>query len=213
MLMAITTLSTSAMAFALISSMPPPPHRALFAPRMAVSFEDAVSSAPGYCAALQDDDAPSGLQDFLGTSAGARGFFVNWLTDDQWTRADEGAPPTALATALETAPQEVVDVMVMNVVMSAATAVAHRRAGNDDAAEMSDRTSARARLLVCALRERVPALATALLALRAALSDEGEKPEGVAAEAEDSWVVFLQRWTYDDKQLDAVDEALKLCGA
>ena len=178
---------------------------------MALSFEDAVASAPDLCAKLQADEAPSELKPFLASSAGARGFFVNWLTNDDWTRADDVEPPNALANALADAPQEVADIMVMNVIMSAATAVAHRRAGRDEQADMSERTSVRARHLVCALRERVPALNVALLALRAALAPDEDKPEGVDAEAEDAWVVFLQRWMYDDEQLDRVSEALSLC--
>lgn len=180
--------------------------------RMSLSFEDAVSSAPELCTALQQDEEPRELQPFVSTSAGARGFFVNWLTDDAYTRADAESPPAALAEALVEAPQEVCDVMLMNVVMSAATAVAHQRAGREDQAAMAERTCTRAQLLVRALRPRQPLLNVGVLALQAVLSEEDGKAEVADAAARDSWLVFLQRWMYDNEQLDRVSEALALCG-
>ena len=180
-------------------------------PRMAMSFEDAVASAPELCAALQRDESPDGLKPFVASSAGARGFFVSWLTADDWTRADAEAPPQALMAALADSPQEVADVMVMNVIMSTATAVAHSRAGRTEEAEMSERTAARALVLVRALRPTLAPLDAALSALQAALSDQSARPKGVDAEMEDAWIIFLQRWMYDDAQLDRVCEALAQC--
>ena len=179
----------------------------------ALTFEQAVETAPKLCEALQQGESPPTLTSFLGTSEGARGFFVHWLTRDDWARADEETPPAALQAALEGAPQEVADVMVMNVIMATATAIYHRRAGRRDQADMSQRTATRAKLLVRALRERVPTLGTAVLGVRAALSTDEEKKKlmGVDAETEDAWLVFLQRWMWDDEQLERIAECMEQC--
>ena len=66
-----------------------------------LSFEDAVATAPSFCAALQAGQAPEGLKDFIASSAGARGFFVNYLTSDDWTCADnEDVPSGVRANAM-----------------------------------------------------------------------------------------------------------------
>ena len=47
--------------------------------------------------------------------------------------------------------------------------------------------------------------------LTAACGALSEDSTGADKEAEDAWVSFLQRWQYDDEQLDRVSEALELC--
>ena len=181
---------------------------------MTLTFEQAVGEAPELCKKLeQGEDAGEELGAFLKSSAGARGFFVHWLTGDDYLKADKAEPPLALVSALDGCEEEVSDVMVMNVVMSAATAIAHRRAGNMEQAQNSERTSLRARLLLQAMMPRVPAIHVALTALAAALSEEEDKPNGVDASAEDAWLAFLQRWRYDEEQLVAISEVLDTCRA
>mmetsp|Transcript_37889 Transcript_37889/g.100206 ORF Transcript_37889/g.100206 Transcript_37889/m.100206 type:complete len:130 (-) Transcript_37889:588-977(-) len=85
-------------------------------PRMALTFEDALDSAPAMCDALQREEIATDLRSLLSTSAGARGFFVHWLTDDEYTAADKDTPPHELVDALAESPQEVADVMVMNII-------------------------------------------------------------------------------------------------
>jgi hypothetical protein len=128
-----------------------------------------------------------------------------------------------LIDSLVGAPTEVAEVMVMNVVMSAATAVIHRDAGRDEQAQMSSRTCARAQLLVRALAGKASAVDLALCSLRAVLADteadEADARAAVAAahapaeaeEAEAAWLAFLQRWMYDDDQLAAVRTSLAAC--
>ena len=210
MMLALVTTSATLM----LRSEPlrrPPPRSTVH--MSALTFEQAVETAPKLCEALQQGESPPTLTSFLGTSEGARGFFVHWLTRDDWARADEETPPAALQVALEGAPQEVADVMVMNVIMATATAIYHRRAGRRDQADMSQRTATRAKLLVRALRERVPTLGTAVLGVRAALSTDEEKKKlmGVDAETEDAWLVFLQRWMWDDEQLERIAECMEQC--
>ena len=209
----------------------------LMASSQKMSFETALESAPAFCSALQAGESPSGLGEFISTSAGARGFFVHWLTGDDFSCADE-EPPSALIESLEQVgggSPEVLEVMLMNVVMSAATAVAHERAGNAEQAASSQRTCKRACALVSAVN--TPALKESCKSLKAAVAQEcgkeillyEEEAEGaVVAAAEkaaetrvllveaqeaavDAWSAFLVKWQYEKEQLDKVSEALATC--
>lgn len=182
-------------------------------PVMVLSFEDALETAPRFCQTLQDEESPTGLENLLATSAGARGFFVHWLTNEDYTRADRDPAPAPLADALQRAPTEVTDVMVMNVIMSAATTVAHDRAGRAEEAHSSGRTLARAQLLARSLSPSTPLLRTGLAAVVSALSEEdaGTAGDAVEKETEDAWINFLQRWQYDDEQLERVNDAVVDC--
>ena len=124
---------------------------------MAVSFEEALEQAPSLCRSLHEElnEDTASLTALLTTSAGARGFFVHWLTGDEYTRADRTPPPPVLVEVLTSSPTEVAEVMIMNVIMSAASAVHHKRAGRAEQAESSERTCARAMLLVRAVCSRI----------------------------------------------------------
>ena len=206
--------------------------RACAAPRMAaeaLSFEQALEQAPSMCAALQRGEVPEHLDEFVSTSAGARGFFVHYLTGDEFTCADAAEPPSPLMLSLEeSASAETVEIMLMNVVMSAGTAILHDRAGNAENAESSRRTSARASILVKALVDRLPSLQTSMAALGGAVAAERgrevlflEPGAEVAAdekrlvlgadteEAVDQWIAFLDRWKYDQDQLEAIEAAVQ----
>lgn len=198
----------------------------------ALSFEKALETSPAFCDALQAGESPAGLGDLISSSAGARGFFVHYLTNDDYDCADREEPPPVLVQSLEqSAGAETIEIMLMNVVMSAGTAVMHDRAGNTEQATSSRRTSARARILVNACFQRLPPLQPALAALNGAVASElGQEvlflAEGTSAVADetrltlpasaeegvDSWLAFLERWKYDKEQLAAIAEALALCG-
>ena len=190
-------------------------------PRMAappsISFEDSLSLAPSFCEALEKGDAPAGLPDFISTSAGARGFFVHWLTNDEYLVADDPTPPSLLADSLASANPEVIEVMLMNVVMSSGTAVAHNRAGNQEQADSSQRTCNRATVLVNALWERAATLRESCDALKRAVSAElGEDvlvlDAGNDEERVDEWCAFLGKGQYDAEQLANIKAALAVCG-
>ena len=159
---------------------------------------------------------------------------MHWLTGE-FSRAD-AEPPSALTESLEkTASPEVMEVMLMNVVMSAATAVVHERAGNTEQATASKRTCKRACALVSAVN--VPALRASCKSLKAAVAQEcGEEillyeeeaevavvaaaekaadSRVLLAEAEetavDAWSAFLLQWKYETEQLAKVSEALATC--
>lgn len=180
------------------------------------SFEDALEVAPTLCAALEEHEDnfeahASELAEMLSSSAGARGFFVNWLTADAYKRADVMPPPAPLIAALEAAPREVNEVMLMNVVMSAATKVAAQRVAYESQTASSERTCQRASLLVQALIDRSADLKASLGSLTGAVAAELRPDGGVGGDEEDSWTKFLGRWRYDEEQLLAVEAALADC--
>ena len=195
----------------------------------APSFEESLESAPAMCRSLQAGESPAGLAELVSSSAGARGFFVNYLTDPEWSVADAAEPPASLASALVDAPAEVKEVMLMNVAMSSASRVAHDAAGDAESASASELTCERAVLLVAALAPRAPALADALAALRGATTAAISPPETLGADEEAQlaayvaieaggeeqavWEAFLERWYYDAEQLEGVSAALARCGA
>jgi hypothetical protein len=111
-----------------------------------------IEGSEDVCRQLQNGEAPSGMGAVLSTSAGARGFFNSYLTEDEWTCADAEEPPAALADSLVEAPLAVLDVVLMNLVTGAASS--------------SERRCSRARALVNALWARAPALRTSCSALR-----------------------------------------------
>ena len=189
----------------------------------APNFEDAVASAPALCNRLQEcngklaDADADALSDLLATSNGARGFFVNWLTGDQYDLADrQGA--RALIDAIATArdAQMLSELLIMNVAMPSATAVAHGRNGDAESEARSARTAKRAALIVRTLMpEKQPSLPTEYDALfaatrRALAADGDETWDG--SEDEERWGKFLQRWGYDQEQLEAIAHALSTCG-
>ncbi len=159
----------------------------------------------------------------LSTSNGARGFFVNWLTGDEWTVADGGTQGSLFEALCTTEnPQMICELMVMNVMMPAATALAHRRRHNDAMADVSIRTSKRAtRLIRAIMPERQPALIPRVDGALAAVSAGIAAAEsGMPAPyrtisgdggVESEWDVFVGYHGYDNEQLRAVRCALLNC--
>ena len=172
------------------------------------TFEAALDLAPQLCAALQAGEAPAGLAEFVASSAGARGFFVHYLTNEEYTCADQEDVPAGLSSSLESASPATIEIMLMNVVMSAGTALAHRRAGREEMALSSERTSARAGTLVCTMAPKLPQLRESFGALCQAVDSEFLVEAGKQPVAVDEWVAFLAKWSYDQDQLDLIAAAL-----
>eukprot|EP00967_Tisochrysis_lutea_P146916 scaffold278176_cov27-Tisochrysis_lutea.AAC.1 len=179
------------------------------------SFESSVASAPALCRALQEAAAGGGLaaadevalMQMLATSNGARGFFVNWLTSEEWTAAESETPPQPLVQAIcEAANQSMLSrLMLMNVAMPAATALAHERMGNENAAIASRLTARRASLLARAMLPRQPALTDAAATFQEAV-DAAIQADNRSADFE--WTEFLVRWGYDKQQLMLIRDSL-----
>ncbi|ERN42365.1 hypothetical protein KR51_00009560 [Rubidibacter lacunae KORDI 51-2] len=162
-----------------------------------VSFEDAIAFTQRLLGAIDagqidDEMITAAVASLVATSAGARGFFVVYLTSEL---AIADVPSAAIVGGLLGAPEVVSDLLVKNVAMSAAMAVHHRRNGDLTTARASDRVCRRsqdaiARLQLPRASERAHQLA------RSAATGEG------------NYTAFLRRYGYDAEQLQAIQQAL-----
>ena len=154
---------------------------------------------PDLCRALQNGETPADLSAAISTTGGARLFFGSYFADDEWTCADAEQPPSALTNSLISAPPQILDLVLMNVVNAAATS--------------SELTCARATKLVSALWEESWQLRTSTAALKAVvgakLGDEGEVRWDQDYEyAKDEWAGILAFSPYSKEQLAQVRDAL-----
>ena len=115
-----------------------------------------------------DDEARELLQDLVSTTSGARGWFVSLLTDEDLAQLFVPPIDDALLQPIAQRPEPNLRLCVMNVAMSAATAIQHERDGHRDLAAASRATSSRSAALCTALLERdmMAGLAEALRVVR-----------------------------------------------
>lgn len=124
---------------------------------------------------------------------GARGFFVTYLTSED-TLADN--PSLEVIQALQSSPDIVTELLVKNLAMSSAQAITHRRKGNEEMAQGSDRV--RSRTLSLMEKLQLPQLQERSVALyKSAKTGEG------------IYQAFLQRWGYDTQQRQVICDALE----
>lgn len=158
---------------------------------MSISFEEAIAQTENLL--QRSEVTPSTLgqavQELLATENGARGFFVTFLTGD-WQLADHPSPE--ILQALEQAPPHTAELLVKNLVMSTAMAITHRRNGDSEMANSSDRVQQRCRYLL----QQVHHPHTVSIMERM-LNGEYES--------------FYQKWGYDEEQRQAIAAALQTC--
>jgi hypothetical protein len=126
------------------------------------------------------------------TANGARGFFVCFLTGE-WRLAD--APSTHVIKALQSAPTAIAELLVKNLAMSTAMAIFHRRAGNEELAQGSDRVARRTALLI----GKVKLAEVDEIAMQ--MSDSAISNYG-------NYTNFLEKWGYDAEQKQAIANVL-----
>jgi signal transduction histidine kinase len=136
------------------------------------------------------------VADLVSSENGARGFFVTYLSDD---RPLADAPTPAILAALQQSPSVVSPLLVKNLAMSTAMAIAHRRNQNEDLAQGSDRVRARTLGLIQALQ--LPQV-----------QQEAKQLAHSIQTATGDYQAFLQRWQYDAEQKQAIYAALKQAG-
>ncbi|GAB4133903.1 MAG: hypothetical protein Fur0046_05130 [Cyanobacteria bacterium J069] len=162
-----------------------------------LSFEQAIALTQdlmaqmeaGTLSAVEEERAIAAL---VASENGARGFFVTYLTSDS---ALADAPSEAVVKALQSSPETVAELLVKNVAMSSAMAIAHRRNQNEDMAQGSERVSSRTADLI--RRVSLPLVSEKAQQLR----DSAQTGAGVYAD-------FLNRWHYDDEQRTVIQAAL-----
>lgn len=161
-----------------------------------MTFEQAIALTQTWLnraerADLSPDDSEQVIAQLVATLNGARGFFVAFLTDARPLDQDFFE---AVLSALSRAPDHIANLLVKNLAMSSAMAVAHRRNNDETNAQGSDRVRSRTLDLIRRLSS------SDLQAELAALQQSLESDEG-------AYHSFLKRWGYDAEQRQAIQMA------
>jgi hypothetical protein len=162
-----------------------------------LTFEAAIAQAQGLLERLAQTERPEleleqEIAQLVQTQAGARGFFVTYLSDE---RAIADQPSSEVIAALQSAPDIVAELLVKNVAMSSAMAIAHRRNQDETLTQGSDRVRARSLTLIQHLHS--PQISERAIALHeSALTGIG------------AYQAFLDRWGYDAEQRQAIAVAM-----
>ncbi|MEB3359506.1 MAG: hypothetical protein VKK04_22465 [Synechococcales bacterium] len=162
-----------------------------------LSFQEAIALTQSLLSqweenSLTDTEIEATIAALVKTQEGARGFFVTYLTSDR-PLADQPTP--AVLAALRTAPDGVSDLLVKNLAMSAAMAVAHRRNQNEEMAQGSRQVQHRTIGLIRQLQ--LPGIRSLLEQLQQSVTQQ-----------RGDYQAFLQRWQYDAEQRDAIQQAV-----
>ena len=162
-----------------------------------ITFEEAIAYTEALILRhdsheLNDAQLEAEISALVQSSNGARGFFVCFLTGE-YQLAD--APSAGVIRALQSDPKAIAELLVKNLAMSTAMAIAHRQAGNIEQAQGSDRVAKRTALLI----EKVDLAEVREIAAQmqnSAISDTGE------------YAAFYKKWGYDAEQKQAIANVL-----
>lgn len=143
--------------------------------------------------AYAETELQTAIAALVASENGARGFFITYLTGDS-PLADQPTP--AVLTALEQSPQIVSELLVKNLAMSSAMAVAHRRNENDELAAGSERVQRRTQQLMQQLD-------------LAGLSERAKTLHTSAQTGQGDYAEFLNRWGYDTEQRQVIAQAFE----
>ncbi len=166
-----------------------------FAVPEAVTFEQAIALTKNLLtqmeAGLSATKIQAAVTALVSTKAGARGFFVTYLTDP---RSPSSHPP-AVIQALQSAPETVAELLVKNLAMSTAMILTHQ--GNQSPQMAADSAQVQARALGLIQQLPLPAIQVHL-----------QKMQQSAANGKGDYQSFLERWGYDDQQRQTIQQVL-----
>jgi len=158
-----------------------------------VTFEQAIALSQTVVdqivqGTIADDLLESAITQLVASENGARGFFVTYLSDE---RPIADPPSAAVIAALKMAPATVAPLMVKNLAMSTAMAIAHRRNQDEALAQGSDRVKVRSMYILQAIQsdETVAQIAALITSIDTQAGD---------------YATFLKRWGYDPEQQQAI---------
>jgi hypothetical protein len=163
-----------------------------------LSFEQAIAFSKQLLqrADLPEAELQTDIANLVATENGARGFFVCYLTGD-WQLADR--PSQGVIQALKAVPQPSAELLVKNLAMSTAMAIAHRRINNETQAQGSDLVAKRTANLISLLKlDEIDRLAREMSA--SAQIDDGNE--------DGKYSSFLKKWGYDQEQKNAIRAAI-----
>lgn len=163
-----------------------------------MTFEEAIALSQSLLGQMEqgelsDAELEQAIATLVRSENGARGFFVTYLTDER-SLADQPSP--AVIGALQSSPEIVSELLVKNLAMSSAMAIAHRRNENEAMAQGSDRVRCRTTALIQLLP--IPAIA-----------EKAQKLHQTIATGVGEYQSFLTRWNYDTEQKQVIEEAIE----
>ncbi|MDZ4832505.1 MAG: hypothetical protein SGJ27_01765 [Candidatus Melainabacteria bacterium] len=152
---------------------------------------------------LPEDQAREEIGALLSDMATARGFFVSLLTGD-WKFGNK-IPPIVIES-IKAKPGHSYTLLARNLVMSCATAVAHKRSEQPNLAEGSDRVAERSAYLIKKIDNAD--IMSELVDIKCAC--EERLHEGTPhAQNSGAYHAFLERWSYDLEQIRAARDSVK----
>jgi len=160
------------------------------------------------------EEAIRTLRALISTTSGARGWFVQLLTDPDYEAIfTQPQLDTSLLKAICDNPQPNIKLMTMNVAMSTATELVHLRNNNPEFAAGSRLTRDRSRIIIEALLDGamvLPGLQEELVKLRSAVEPWGKRKEKEVPppDSNPEWVKFTKKWGYNAEQRAAILEQL-----
>ncbi|AMA10758.1 hypothetical protein [Picosynechococcus sp. PCC 73109] len=167
----------------------------------ALSFPEAIAFTQTWLEEVEnkqlaDAEILAQMQALLSHRDGVRGFFVSYLTGNS-PLADQ--PPAIFLDGFTQTAEHIYEILVKNVAMSTAMAIAHRRNGDFNQQQGSERVKKRSLNLLKQLEQRNVIFKNERLRLLQTL-------EAGSGDYQD----FLQRWQYDPEQCDAIRRSLQL---
>ena len=167
-----------------------------------LSFQEAIAYTQDWLEQIATNEIEtaqilSDLKTLLSHRNGVRGFFVAYLTGEN-VLADK--PPTVFIEAFQATAENIKEILVKNVAMSTAMAIAHGRnndAKNQAASERVTRRSQNILRLLAATDAKTTFQQEKEALLSAVKTQTGE------------YETFLKRWKYDDEQRAAIKISLE----
>jgi hypothetical protein len=162
-----------------------------------VSFEDAIAETQTLLEnmaskSISDTEVQTTITDLVQTPTGARGFFVTYLTDE---RPFIDSPSKGIIQALQSSPSIVGELLVKNLVMSSATALAHRRNQDEAMAKGSEQVRDRTLYLIKAVKLPI-------------VNEKLQKMQKSLTTGQGEYQTFLERWGYDAEQKKVMESAI-----
>jgi len=162
-----------------------------------VSFEDAIAETQTLLEnmaskSISDTEVQTTITDLVQTPTGARGFFVTYLTDE---RPFIDSPSKGIIQALQSSPSIVGELLVKNLVMSSATALAHRRNQDEAMAKGSEQVRDRTLSLIKAVKLPI-------------VNEKLQKMQKSLTTGQGEYQTFLERWGYDAEQKKVMESAI-----
>ncbi|QCS51076.1 hypothetical protein FEK30_16315 (plasmid) [Picosynechococcus sp. PCC 11901] len=166
----------------------------------ALSFPEAIAFTQTWLEQVEsqkltDTEILAQMQALLSHRDGVRGFFVSYLTGNS-PLADQ--PPGIFLDGFTQVAEHIYEILVKNVAMSTAMAIAHRRNGDFNQQQGSERVKTRSLNLLKQLEQRNVIFRNERLRLLQTL-------EAGSGDYQD----FLARWQYDPEQCEAIRRSLQ----